>query len=73
MICLDLRRVIKLAQLSDTLMTPNGINTIMGERAQNCPVVKDRGGIARALYNDPDILVFDEATVLLTQRPRANF
>lgn len=57
-------RSIELSYLSDLVAElPNGVNTKVGERGvQLSGGQRQRIGIARALYNDAEILILDEAT-----------
>src|SRR5699024_5460906 len=62
-----IKKAASMAHLDDLLLElPDGLDTRVGERGvQLSGGQRQRIGIARALYNDADVLVLDEATSAL--------
>ena len=66
---------IKKARLEDLIAhTPKGINSIIGENGVNLSGGQiQRLGIARSLYRDTEILIFDESTNSLDSETEDEF
>jgi len=69
-----LNKVIKLAQLEDFIDNVGGVDQKISELGKNISAGQiQRIGIARALYNDPSILILDESTNNLDKFTEINF
>ena len=63
---LEVLKIVELEHFINSL--PNGVDTVVGERGLKISGgQKQRLGIARALFTDPKILVFDEPTSSLDE------
>jgi len=70
-----IKKSIQLAQLEKFIsVLPNGLDTEVGERGVRISGgERQRIGIARALYNNPEVLVMDEATASLDNETERAF
>lgn len=71
----SLEKAVKLSKLEETIRElPNGIETKVGELGSKFSGGQiQRIGIARALYTNPDIIIFDESTNSLDKNTEKDF